>query len=194
MRFDRALQNSLAKWLGDDVTFADGWLTRNTGRWRGRIINAPVGALTHHTAGGSSTAPNGNPGVVQYVIHPSSAVPYANAVVDSTGHVTICAAYPVWHAGLGDFAGTRWARLGVARNAGNHYLWGTEVVSAGVKADFSPAQVRALARLHCALREAARWPRFTYRLANHKDWAPKRKVDSRYPWQWIVTNAEAEWA
>lgn len=193
--FARRLVPACEKWLGaENVTFVDGWKTRNNGRWRYSKKNAPVMAIAHHTAGGDSKNPKGNPGVVQYVIHRSTKVPYANAVIDSDGHVYICSAGPVWHAGVGSFAGTRWQRWGIPKSQANWATWGTEVVSAGRKKDFSLEERKALRRLHCALREAAKWKGFKYRLANHKDWAPTRKIDTQYSWKWLVTGARKVWS
>ena len=192
--FERRLVKSCEKWLGsENVTFVDGWKTRKNGRWRYGSGNKPVMALAHHTAGGDSKAPGGNSGVVQYVIHRGTRVPYANAVIDSDGHVYICSAGPVWHAGRGSFKGTRWERWGIPDNMANWATWGTEVVSAGLKKDFSLAEKKALRRLHCAVREAAGWKGFKYRLANHKDWT-SRKIDTQYSWKWLLRGARKVWS
>ena len=170
------------KWLGaDNVTFVDGWTKRHNGRWRYGNGNNPVMAIAHHTAGGDSKDPNGCPGVVQYVIHRSTRVPYANAVIDSDGHTYICSAGPVWHAGRGSFKGVdRFARLNVPDDKGNDYFAGVEVVSKGQKKDFTTAQKKSLGLFASAMKEATGWKGYYMRLPNHKTWAPKRKVDSKY--------------
>ena len=61
--FQRRLKKSSVKWLGaENVTFVDGWTKRHNGRWRYGNGNNPVMAIAHHTAGGDSKDPNGNPG------------------------------------------------------------------------------------------------------------------------------------
>ena len=55
------------------------------------------------------------------------------------------------------------------------------------------AEKKALRRLHCAVREAAGWKGFKYRLANHKDWT-SRKIDTQYSWMWLLRGARRVWS
>lgn len=201
MRFDLKLQQALGKYAPGQVKYVSGWKTRNTGQWRGPK-NVPVAVIEHHTAGAATESidpknkgnqPGANNGVVQYCVARSNSVPYCNAVVDRDGTIWILAAYPVWHAGLGDFAGTRWGGLGIPRNAANSYTFGVEIVSKGRRKDFTDAQADAVFRLNCAVRAASGWPGFKYRLANHRDWAGNRKVDTRYDWEWFRDGSAEAW-
>jgi N-acetyl-anhydromuramyl-L-alanine amidase AmpD len=68
-----------------------------------------------------------------------------------------------------------------------------EIVSKGLKPDFTAAQMQSVDDLNCALRSAAGWTGFKFRIANHKDWAPLRKIDTRYPWEQFVEQAKKAW-
>jgi hypothetical protein len=201
MKFDKKLEKALDHYAPGRVKYVKGWKTRRTGLWRGKK-RVPEMIMHHHTAGAATSStnpkhkgnqPGANNGVVNYCIARHNSVPYCNAVVDRDGTIFITAAYPVWHAGKGDFTGTRWERLGIGRNEANSYTFGVEVVSKGAKRDFTLQQKIALRRLDCALREASGWKGFKYRIANHKDWAPDRKVDTRYPWQYFRRGAVKAW-
>lgn len=201
MKFEDRLREALKIYAPGRVKYAKGWRTRNTGAWRGKK-GRPTMILWHHTAGAAteSTKPNhpgnqpgANAGVVQYCIHPSNSVPYCNAVVDRDGTIYITAAYPVWHAGKGDFSGTRWAHWGIPRDTANSWTFGVEVVSKGRKQDFTKQQLIAIRRLNCAVREASGWKGFKYRIANHRDWAPKRKPDTKYDWEFFRKQAARAW-
>lgn len=200
MKFDKKLERALAKYAPGRVKYVAGWRTRNTGMWRGRK-HVPVLVMEHHTAGASTESrnpkhkgnqPGANNGVVQYCVARHNSVPYCNAVVDRDGTIWITAAYPVWHAGLGDFSGSRWERLNIPRNEANRYTFGVEIVSKGRRKDFTPQQIIAVRRLNCALREASDWKGFKFRIANHKDWT-SRKIDSRYPWEWFRAGSVKAW-
>jgi len=207
MSFDKDLKKALAKYAPNRVVYVQGWTTRNTGKWRvqgskSRNLKAPLMVMEHHTAGAAteSVSPKNpgnkkgaNNGVVQYCVASHNSVPYCNAVVDRDGTIYVLAAYPVWHAGVGDFAGTRWARFGIGANTANTCTFGVEIVSKGRKQDFTAAQKLAIRRLNCAVREASGWKGFKFRIANHKDWAGRRKVDTKYPWEFFVKQAVKAW-
>ena len=208
MKFDDLLKRELAKYAPGRVKYVKGWRTRNTGQWRvttnGRTknIGVPKMVIHHHTAGAATEStnpehkgnqPGANNGVVQYCVAKNNSVPYCNAVVDRDGTIYITAAYPVWHAGRGSFKGTEWARHGIDDDTANTSTFGVEVVSRGRKRDFTRQQKIALRRLDCALRAAAGWKGFKYRIANHKDWAPTRKVDTKYRWQYFRSGAVKAW-
>lgn len=199
--FEKRLQEALKKYAPGRVKYVAGWRTRNTGRWRGRR-HMPVMVMEHHTAGAATQSrdanhkgnqPGANNGVVQYCVARNNPVPYCNAVIDRDGTIWILAAGPVWHAGRGDFTGTRWARWRIPKDSANSYTFGVEFISRGARKDFTKQQIIASRRLNCALREAAMWSGFKYRIANHKDWAPGRKIDTRYDWQWFRKGSAIAW-
>lgn len=201
MKFDKRLKDELKHYAPGRVKYVKGWRIRNTGRWRGKG-HVPTMVIHHHTAGAVTAStnpkhkgnqPGANNGVVNYCIARHNSVPYCNAVVDRDGTIWILAAYPVWHAGMGDFTGTRWERWGIPRNAANSWTFGVEVISKGRTRDFTRQQKIALRRLDCALRAASGWSGFKFRIANHKDWAPKRKIDTKYPWGYFRRGAAKAW-
>lgn len=201
MKFEDRLQKSLRKYAPGRVKYVKGWRTRRTGYWRGKK-GRPTMVIWHHTAGAATSSvdpkhrgnqPGANSGVVNYCVARHNSVPYCNAVVDRDGTIYITAAYPVWHAGKGDFSGTRWERWGIPRNTANSWTFGVEVVSKGRKRDFTPQQKIAIRRLNCAVRDASGWKGFKYRVANHKDWAGPRKVDTKYKWQYFRRGAVKAW-
>lgn len=201
MSFADDLRASLISYAPGRVVFVKGWRTRNTGEWRSRR-KKPLMMLMHHTAGAATTSRDpknkgnrkgANAGVVQYCVAKKNTVPYCNAVVDRDGTIYILAAGPVWHAGLGSFKKTRWALHRIPDDSANGYTFGVEVVSKGLKQDFTEAQMESIADLTCSVKAACSWIGFGYRVANHKDWAPKRKIDTQYPWETFVQRAKAAW-
>ena len=207
MKFEDSLQAALRKYAPGRVKYVQGWRTRNTGPWRiaskgkTRTIDVPRMIIHHHTAGAATESinpkhkgnqPGANNGVVQYCVAKSNSVPYCNAVVDRDGTIFILAAYPVWHAGVGTFDGTRWERWGIAPDTANTCTFGVEVVSRGRRKDFTKQQIIALRRLDCAVRSASGWSGFQYRIANHRDWT-SRKVDTKYDWDFFRKGAAKAW-
>lgn len=202
MSFDKDLRAALTKYAPGQVKYVSGWKKRNTGKWRSKS-GVPVMVIEHHTAGAATESvnpdhkgnqPGANNGVVKYCEARNNSVPYCNAVVDRDGTIWILAAGPVWHAGMGSFDGTRWDHLQIPDNGANGYTFGVEIISKGRKQDYTAKQITAIRRLNCALREACGWKGFKYRIANHKDWAPKRKIDTKYPWEWFRAGSAEEWA
>lgn len=188
MSFDRELRRALSRYLPGKVEFMPGWSTRKRNiQWPGR--GTPLALMAHHTAGArtTSTRPNdpgnrkgANSGIVNFVQNPSG-VPRANMTLDRDGTVYVHSAWPVHHAGLGSFSGSkRFEPLGIPDNRGNDYMLGVEIVSRGLKKDFTKAQKESFGRLANACREAAGWKGFVRRLPNHRTWAPRRKIDTRY--------------
>lgn len=169
------------------VKFAKNWRTRGD-NW-GSGTHRPVGSLHHHTAGGSA---NTNPGVVQWCVAPGQSHGWCNAVIDRDGSVTIVGANAQWHAGLGSFGGTRWKVLGVPKDQGNRWLWGTELVDPGKGKTLTKAQKQAMFKLDVCLRAACGWSGFKYRAMNHKDWT-SRKSDTCYSWRFWVRHARVAW-
>lgn len=198
-RFRRAAKGRGLKVRYDDRCESRGWDWNQDG---------PVLSLVHHTAGAatSSTDPTNpgnlkgaNQGVVDYVRHDSSYGPFANATLDRDGTLYVHCLNATWHGGVGTFDGTRWAHLDVRPLLSGSLvcrdLWGTEVISKGVRKDFTRAQKRTLGKLHCVLRDAQGWKGWKYRIANHRDWAwPRgRKNDSLYDWRRFRLQAHREW-
>jgi N-acetyl-anhydromuramyl-L-alanine amidase AmpD len=201
MSFEVALKAALSVYAPGKVVYVKGWQTRNTGAWRTRS-KKPVMTFMHHTAGSATTSQDpknkgnkkgANAGVVAYCVAAKNSVPYCNAVVDRDGTIYVLAAGPVWHAGEGSFKGTRWAWLRIPDDSANGATFGVEIVSKGLKQDFTAAQMQSVEDLNCAVRKAAGWRGFRFRIANHKDWAPKRKIDTRYPWETFVEGAKKAW-
>ena len=195
--FRRLLRRQLGK---SNVVVMKGHKARHRG-WPG---GAPRAVFWHHTAGAatSSTDPDhpgnrrgANSGVVAWVHHPSSDYPYANLTLDRDGTVYINTADgSCWHSGEGSFRGTRWERLGVGDNAAHLYTLGVEVVSKGLEADFTRAQWKAIDAINVAAREAAGWNGWKYRITQHKEWAPRRKIDCLYPIDKFIDRAREAWA
>jgi len=191
MIFALRLERQLKKHLPGRVTFFNDWRKERTGRWLGPN-HLPVALMLHHTAGArtDSTSPShagnlpgANRGIVNYV-QSSARVPLANFTLDRDGTVYVHSAYPVWHAGLGTFRNKKpWDLFSIPQNQANRYVLGVEIVSKGLKKDFTKAQIRSLKDLQAACGVAARWPkekRFaTIRHPRHRDWT-ERKVDIVY--------------
>ena len=187
MSWPKVLEVALRQRLGDKVVFLDDWQQVRRKPWPRKGV--PVALMVHHTAGAAtdSTNPNhpgnkkgANAGVISYVQNHFE-VPAANFTLDRDGTVYVHSAWPVWHAGRGSFKGVKpYDRLGISDNLGNDYMLGVEVVSKGLKRDFTKAQKQSLGKLANACKDAAGWKGFFARLPNHRTWAPSRKVDSRY--------------
>ena len=187
MTWAKVLEVALRQRLGDKVVFIDDWDKVRRKPWPRKGV--PVALMVHHTAGAatSSRDPNhpgnrkgANAGIVNFVQN-HYRVPAANFTLDRDGTVYVHSAWPVWHAGRGSFKGVKpYDRLGINDNLGNDYMLGVEVVSKGLKRDFTKAQKVSLGKLANACKDAAGWKGLYRRLPNHKTWAPNRKIDSRY--------------
>lgn len=160
--------------------------------WRGPN-RLPVALVLHHTAGAATESTNprapgnqtgANAGQIAYVQNHFE-VPAANFTLDRDGTLYCHSFFPVWHAGLGSFKGTLWSPLKVPDDAGNDYMMGVEIVSKGNKPDFTEKQFWTLRRLLMSMNTACQWgdrvgDMRIIRRPQHKDWAPNRKVDTRY--------------
>lgn len=190
MAYSDVLRRNLLKRLGKDrVVFMKDWQKNYTGPWK---TSVPLGLMIHHTAAAatSSTDPRNpgnkkgaNNGIIKY-IQTHFRVPAANFTLDRDGTVYVHAAYPVWHAGLGTFAGKDpWAQLAIPKNQANRYMLGVEVMSKGLKKDFTAAQRQSLALLIAAGADSSGkelWqPLWLKNRPQHKDWTD-RKIDTRY--------------
>ena len=187
MRFHKALSDALTERLPGKVVYMDGWHDQRRVPWRRRGL--PVALMAHHTAGAATSSrnpknpgnqPGANDGIINFVQN-HYRVPAANFTLDRDGRLYVHSAYPVWHAGRGSFKGVkRFARLNIPDDMGNDYMMGVEIVSKGLKRDFTKAQKESFGKLANAVRDAAGWKGFYMRLPNHKTWAPRRKIDTRY--------------
>ena len=190
MFWNRRLRRNLDKNV-KKLVYMDGWRKNYTGEWLGEK-KRPVALMLHHTAGAATDSTNpankgnlkgANAGIVNYVQN-HFPVPAANFTLDRDGTVYVHAANPVWHAGKGSFTGKKpWDILGIPRDQGNRYMLGVEIVSKGLKKDFTKAQIEALKGLQEACGAAADWPelkrRSKIRRPRHKDWTA-RKIDIIY--------------
>ena len=191
MAYSDVLRQKLTARLGARrLTFMKDWQKNYTGAWKPN--GKPVGILLHHTAGAAteSTSPQNpgnqkgaNNGVINYIQN-HFRVPAANFTLDRDGTIYVHAAYPVWHAGLGSFAGKDpWSTLGIPKDEGNRYLLGVEIMSKGQKKDFTAAQKQSLALLIQACSETVspdNWkPLWLKNRPRHKDWTD-RKIDILY--------------
>lgn len=191
MAYSDTLRQKLTKRLGARrLVFMKDWQKNYTGAWKPN--GKPVGILLHHTAAAAtdSTAANNpgnqkgaNNGVINFIQN-HYRVPAANFTLDRDGTIYVHAAYPVWHAGLGSFAGKEpWSTLGIPKDVGNRYLLGVEIMSKGQKKDFTAAQKQSLALLIQACSETVspdNWkPLWLKNRPRHKDWTD-RKIDILY--------------
>lgn len=186
--FAARLEAALDKRLPGKVYYFNKWDQKQRGiGWRRK--KNPVALMAHHTAGAATSSTRAfhpgnqrgaNRGVINYVQHHYT-VPAANFTLDRDGTVYVHCAFPVWHAGRGSFKGVkRFARLNIPDDQANDFLAGVEVVSKGQRRDWTRAQKESWGALANAVKEAAGWKGFYMRLPNHRTWAPRRKVDSRY--------------
>lgn len=186
MKYARALQKQLIEHLGSKAVFMPEWDKQRRGPWKPDGV--PVALMCHHTAAAATDSTNpkhpgnqkhANAGVVNFV-QSHYEVPAANFTLDRDGSVYVHSAYPVWHAGKGSFKGVRpFDSLSIPDDMGNDYMLGVEVVSKGLKKDFTKAQKESLGRLSNACKDASGWQGFWKRLPNHRTYT-SRKIDTRY--------------
>lgn len=125
------------------------------------------GIIDHHTGPGSWT------GLKGYMSTGSSIAPLCNDTIsdsrDTGGVVEVCviACGKANHAGRGHLPWTDTDR-------GNWYAWGRELHNDG-RETWDPFQLEVVAITDAALIRAFGWP--TERIADHKTYAPGRKVD-----------------
>ena len=191
MFWNRRLKRELDRLLPGKLVYMKGWRKNYNGNWLG-FKARPVALMLHHTAGAATDSTNpkhpgnqkgANAGIVNFIQN-HYRVPAANFTLDRDGTVYVHAANPVWHAGLGSFTGKKpWNILGVTKDQGNRYMLGVEIISKGLKKDFTDAQIKALKQLQEACGAAAEWPvskrRAKVRRPRHKDWTT-RKIDIIY--------------
>lgn len=123
--------------------------------------------VDHHTAGVGD-------GVMAYMENRSGRYPFCNSSVRRNGEVWVFAYGSAWGSGDGTWPGTPkvWAD-----DLLHEVAWQTEVESMGQVRDFTDVQLEALGRQNAALVDLG-VP--AENEINHRDWAPTRKVDTRY--------------
>lgn len=191
MTFASRFKNALVAELGDKVVFQKKWSVKRRGPWRPEN-RLPVALLLHHTAAAAteSTDPRNkgnqkgaNDNVIRY-IQTHYEVPAANFTLDRDGSVYVHSIYPVWHAGKGSFKNKKpWSTFAIPDDMGNDWMLGVEIMSKGLKKDFTKAQKQSLKALQEACGVACRWPegkrKATVRHPRHRDWTT-RKIDILY--------------
>lgn len=189
MAYHDDLKAALREVLPGKVVFMKDWAKRRRVAWRGEK-NRPVGLMLHHTAAAATDSTSAsakgnqkgaNNGVINFIQNHYK-VPAANFTLDRDGTVYVHSAYAVWHAGVGSFAGkSPWMTWGIPKDAANDWMLGVEVVSKGLKKDFTTAQKESLALLIAACSNCSPdWePLWLKNRPQHRDWTD-RKIDLRY--------------
>lgn len=172
------------------VKFVSGWDSSRIDPFKGK--SDFHGILLHHTAGKNS---------LQYIVNGTVYAPVraCHFLVGRDGTVFVVAA-GAYHAGSGgpwSFARPSGKYTVVPASRGNQHLWGIEIESLGhspridgTDEGMEVAQVVSTAMLCVALMDAGRrgwklWP--VTRVIRHKDWAPRRKIDTRQSLDWWRT-------
>jgi hypothetical protein len=143
---------------GRKVVEVAGWQTRGSSTFH------PQGSVDHHTGGARAgnapslgTVINGRPGLPG---------PLCNVFIARDNTCYVVAAGRANHAGAGGWLG----------RSGNSQMFGVERENVGTPVEpWTPAQTDNAARTHAALIRGITDPRF---VCEHKEWAPKRKVDA----------------
>jgi N-acetyl-anhydromuramyl-L-alanine amidase AmpD len=144
------------------------------------------GVLLHHTAGTNS---------LNFIVNTNRYAPVraCHFLIARDGTVHVVSGVGAYHAGEGGpYSFTRTTTI--PRNGGNSRLYGIEIESLGTSAKISGSiqgmtveQVVATARLCAVLLHAMRPGPLSFkagRVIRHRDWAPRRKVDTRQALEW----------
>jgi hypothetical protein len=189
MTYAQKLRAALHDQLGKDwLVFMPRWDVQRRCAWQGKG-GVPAALMLHHTAAAATDSVNpraagnqkgANRNVITY-IQTHYEVPAASFTLDRDGTVYVHSALPVWHAGLGTFQGKPpWNQLGIRADTANDHLLGVEIMSKGLKKDFTVAQQDSLVFLLRACRDASGWDNVgLLRRPQHKSWTT-RKIDTRY--------------
>lgn len=180
MAYHDRLKTALLDQLGKDwVVFMPRWDVQRRVPWQGKG-GKPSALMLHHTAACNGNATGANAGIITF-IQGHYEVPAANVTLDRDGTCYIHSAYPIWHAGIGTFKGKApWSALGIRADTANDHVAGVEIMSKGLKKDFTVAQQDSLVFLLRAFRDASGWDSIgLLRRPQHKDWTT-RKIDTRY--------------
>lgn len=155
------------------VTYVSGW--QNRGASFGRV---PVGMIDHHDASASSSGTWGALGVVTSgragLPGPLSQFFVARG---SVPRIAVVAAGRANHAGAGG------PKIGVPRDSGNAYLYGTEKANNGTGERYSDASIHATKVLFAAVMDVI--GQDASHVIGHKEWAPARKIDPTYDMGWM---------
>lgn len=131
----------------------------------GKGVFDPRYILMHHTAGIDSLA-----WLRSGCDH--KPVPGSHFLVSRDGTVHVLTRFLAYHAGKGG------PYKEVDAGMMNHYSWGIEIESLGLKKDLPKVQLEAAAHLAAGLLDAMGVP--TDRIINHKTWRPGGKTDTLY--------------
>lgn len=144
------------------VNYVDGWETR------GKSTFNPKGIINHHTGRGGYSA------LLNYMAHNSSIAPLCNIAtsrpINSVVQITVVASGKANHAGRGYLPWT-------GTNMGNTYTVGFENQNDGTQR-WPEQQNEGIARANAAVLKYI--GQGVDRLADHKTYAPTRKVDRVY--------------
>lgn len=160
-----------------NVVFEPGW---DSARIAGKGSFTPSWVMLHHTGVAASS--------LAWLKAPGELAPVrgANFLIDRDGTVHVLSARLAYHAGKGGPMG------GVAAGMMNHHSWGIEIADRGKAQTMTAAQVTSVGALTAGLLKAA--GQGVDRVINHRDWAPRSKVDTVYPtafWRNVVGLAMA---
>lgn len=144
-------------------------------RYRWMWLHGLRAMVDHHTAGVGD-------GVMVYMLNKNGQYPFCNSSVRRDGELWVFSYGSVWGSGDGKWPYTPkiWAD-----NRLHEVAWQTEVESPGVREDFTDAQLETLGRQNAALVDLG-VPAGNE--INHRDWAPTRKVDTRYDIKFLRDN------
>lgn len=144
------------------VVFERGW---DDSGIAGNGTFAPGWVVMHHTAGMNNLRrirPGGT----------YADVASAHFLVDRDGTIHVISASRAYHAGAGG------PLKGVPTDQMNGHGWGIEIEDLGLGRTMTEVQMGAAAAVAAGLLREMRQP--VTRCINHRTWAPRRKVDTRY--------------
>lgn len=123
--------------------------------------------VDHHTAGVGE-------GVIAYMRNKGGRYPFCNSCPRRDGSLHVFSYGSVWGSGEGSwpYVPKIWAN-----DLLHEVAWQTEIESSGVKPDFTDVQLETLGRQNAALVDLG-VPAGNE--INHRDWAPRRKIDTLY--------------
>ena len=150
------------KGQGLTVRKVKGWKTRSAGSFD------PVGVCLHHTATQSTSGDLPAAGVVTNGVAGIPG-PLCNILIGRSGTVLMVAAGRANHAGLGG------PLHDIPKDQGNAHLVGIECENNGTGEPWPDEQRRAMTIVSAILLERLGQP--ARMCVDHKQWAPKRKID-----------------
>ena len=186
------IKKMLEDGLGDKVVFNKRWnQTFKPSAW---AKGKPFGLVTHHTAGAATDSDvsgakgnrkGDNAGQIKFVeSHPDFNSPASQFTLDRDGTVYVNCLGPTYHAGKSDpnkWIGSKWQKDSkCGTDQGNSFYMGVEIVSKGLKKDFTQEMKESLGKLISVLAGIFDWDDLELAHLNHKTYAGPRKVDTKY--------------